>query len=80
MPCIALRSNYISLGLQYIPERSGTVSALFGAFGLGVGGIVAVVISQFDHFTPLILASLILSGFILSSLIYSVWRVQKHHH
>ena len=80
MPCIALRSNYVSLGLQYIPERSGTVSALFGAFGLGVGGIVAVVISQFDHFTPLILASLILSGFILSSLIYSVWRVQKHHH
>jgi len=77
-PCIALRASYASLGLQYMPERTGTVSALFGAFGLGCGGIIAISIGLFEGFTPVTMASFILAGFVSSIASFTVWKLYRN--
>ena len=38
-PMIMVRANLMASGMQYFPRIAGTVSALFGAIGLGVGGL-----------------------------------------
>jgi len=78
IPCAAARANYIALGLQYLPSRTGTVAALFGAFSLGIGGIIAVLIGRFNPFTPLNMATMILSGYVLSAFFYSLWRFYNY--
>ena len=78
-PCIALRASYTSMGLQYVPKRTGTVSALFGAFGLGCGGIIAITIGFIEHFTPLTMGSFILAGFVSSTVCYAVWKLYQQY-
>ncbi|WP_339671023.1 multidrug effflux MFS transporter [Dasania marina] len=75
LPCGAIRPNYVALGLQYLPNRTGTLSALFGAFSLGMGGVTAIVIGGFAQYTPLIMAIMIALGFASSTAFYLLWRV-----
>lgn len=75
LPCGAIRPNYVALGLQYLPKRIGTLSALFGAFSLGVGGITAILIGGFARFTPINMAIMIALAFVSSTLCYLLWYV-----
>jgi DHA1 family bicyclomycin/chloramphenicol resistance-like MFS transporter len=75
LPCGAIRPNYIALGLQYLPKRIGTLSALFGAFSLGMGGVTAIIIGRFVHYTPIKMASMIALAFASSTICYLLWYV-----
>ncbi len=78
IPCATVRANYIAFGMQYMPTRSGTVSALFGAFGLSMGGIASIIIGKFTTFTPLHMAIMISFGFLSSTTFYLFWRFYSH--
>ena len=73
LPCGTIRPNYVALGLQYLPTRTGTLSALFGAFSLGMGGLTAIFIGGFVQYTPLIMAIIIASAFASSTVFYFLW-------
>tara|TARA_R110002167_G_scaffold166002_7_gene363042 strand:+ start:113 stop:1333 length:1221 start_codon:yes stop_codon:yes gene_type:complete len=75
LPCGAIRPNYVALGLQYLPKRIGTLSAFFGAFSLGMGGITAIIIGGFTPYTPQIMAIMIAMAFTSSALCYLLWYV-----
>ncbi|MCR8924267.1 multidrug effflux MFS transporter [Dasania sp. GY-MA-18] len=75
LPCGAIRPNYVALGLQYLPSRTGTLSALFGAFSLGMGGVTAIIIGGFTDYSPYTMAIMIAVGFAASASCYTLWRL-----
>lgn len=78
LPSILIRANIVALGLSYMPERSGTVSAIFGAAGMGIGGVAAGLVSAASSQNPLPMATMIATGYLLSALLYYMWYRDQH--
>jgi MFS transporter, DHA1 family, multidrug resistance protein len=73
-PTILIRANYVALGFNYLPERTGMVSAVFGAAGMGIGGVSAGLISATGTQNQIPMACMMVAGYILSALSFACWR------
>ncbi len=61
-PMIMVRANLMASGMQYFPRISGTVSALFGAIGLGAGGLAGGLVGTAESGGMIPMAATMLSG------------------
>lgn len=73
LPNAAIRANYLSIGLETVPDRSGSVAAVFGAFSLGTGGMIAALIGRLNQFDAVVFSLVLLFGYAVSAVMFSIW-------